>query len=508
MMDKIKILVLGIVVAVLASVSLSSAAFAEQNPGAGYSGYSGLNGANVFYIYLKKGEHLKYDIEPVYPATSVEKISLEVNGTNGEHRLDSLPVGSTAGTHMVWSSPTATSDGVWRVTVNAKDNHRSVLKWSIGAHDSSNSLMSGRVWSESYGHGQQKSLDVDLWYVDNSGYTYKVAFKDYHGYGSIFQANSIGVSADNSCEPAYQSAHSPKLPNLDNEFVGRVNPSCKASTFRIFFDSPSSDLPESAETWDGKVMTIAPSIKSTKITDLKFTYNGQPDSLTGDINFNIKNYYSTIRILVDTNNNGLFSDSVDRTIMKSIQKEGPQSIPFDGKDGNGNQININQTIRIQVVADRKGEIHFVSSDVEHRGGGIEIQRLNGSNSDRSIVFFDDSNLSKRRCNAPNYNLAVVPNGISSVGGVHEWSETSGTPCTYVSGDYTTNPWGDNRAIDDWTWDTGVVDKSTIYTYNPPAFPNQTPAAPNTGSLRAGRFVSWLAIFSAAGVGWMILRQRK
>lgn len=417
----------------------------------------------------------------------------------------------------------ATTDGVWRVALKNPDDSgtigRHVYQWSMGVYDSSNNLIPGRIWRTEYLHDQSTNgnTDVTLWYVDDIGYKYKATFRDYNGYNSWFRSGAVGTSAPNSCEPAYQSglerwaAHI----NFENEFVGSFNLSCKNARYRIFFAEPASDLPESAKNWAGYPMNIAPKIKPTQIDNLRFEHDGDGSKLSGKAKFTIKNYASTVRLLVDTNNNGVFGDPGDREIMKNVQTEGEQEIDFDGLDGNSQPIPLNQTVRFQVVADRKGEIHFTNSDVEHRGGGIEIQRLNGSNADRSLIFFDDSKLGQNRCGVHSLPVASGPNGISSTGGVHSWTGTIGIGCGTIQiqspSDWLTASWGDNRSIDDWTWDTGVVDKSIVYTYVSPEKPkNDTPAAPNTGGLglAISNIAPWLGVSSATIAAWMILRRRK
>lgn len=508
------VITIGIMTAVL--MLSGSTAYAESNPGSNVGQRNGTYNSVYFYAYVKKGEYVKYDFTLRIPAKTKIDASVTMSGTAGESHINNIPKDTPAGTVISHTGTVATTDGVWRVALKNPDNvtiGRHVYQWSMGVYDSSNNLIPGRIYVTEYTHDQSTNgnADVMLWYVDDIGYKYKATFRDYNGYNSWFKSGAVGVSAVNSCEPAYQSGLERWAANInfENEFVGSFNLSCKNAISRIFFAEPAADLPESAITWDNKTMNIAPNIKPTQIDNLQFEHDGNGSKLSGKAKFTIKNYASTVRLLVDTNNNGTFGDPDDREIMKNVQAEGEQEIDFDGLDGNSQPIPLNQTVRFQVVADRKGEIHFTNSDVEHRGGGIEIQRLNGSNADRSLIFFDDSKLGQNRCGVHSLPAASGPNGISSTGGVHSWTGI-GIGCTgtiQAAGDWQNASWGDFRSIDDWTWDTGVVDKSMIYTYNPPAFPNQTPAAPNTGSLRFGRFTPWLVVLPAIGAAWTILRQR-
>lgn len=476
-MKQIRVLILGLILVaglVFASAPLASA---ETNPGSNDNGKrNGLFNNATFYVYLKKGEHIKYNFKLRSPSLSDVDAAVYISGENGVVKTSQLPSGSPAGSIMQHTEIAATKDGVWRVYLSNPDKtpSRNIYQWIVGAYGQDDSLLPGRVWTNRYNHDQSSNgnLDVSLWYVNDSGYKYKVSYRDYNGWNSWFQSSAVGVSAPGgSCEPLYNSAleswAAPK--NYENEPLGTFNGNCNDSIFRIFFNEPSSDLPERANNWDGQSMEIVPKIKKTEISDLRFEHGGASGNLAGNIKFKIKNYYSNVRILVDVDNNGSFDDAVDRSIIKNITPNKEQTIAFDGLDGKGHAIKIGSTLRFQVVADRKGEIHFTNSDVEHRGGGIEVERLNGSNADRSLIFFDDSKLSQTRCGAHSQPVSSLPNGISSTGGVHSWTGI-GVGCSFS---YNTaaearlnTSWGDSRIIDDWTWDTGVVDKSLVFIAKP------------------------------------------
>ncbi len=449
---------------------------AEQSPGYTVTpGKNGLIGNQTYYVYLEPGEQLQYSYDLAYPAVSTTVFTVVVNGPSGySSPPQTVAAGSAEGTTLNYTGPVATSAGVWRVRVTNPDG---IWRWNVGAYNGA-TLIPGRTWATRYVHGQvgaTANTNVNLWYVNDTGYIYRGTYQDFHGVTSEFTSNSIGISAPNSCTPLYQSTSNPAWvqPALNqNEPLGVINTACNGSMYRIFFAEPSSDLPESAPNWAGDVTQVLPTIKATVVDSLTYTHSGNPSNLSGVLTFRAQNYLSTARVLVDTNNNGSFTDAVDREIIKEVQSDGTQTVDFDGLDGFGATIAPGSTIRFKVVADRKGEIHFVNSDVEHRGGGIEVERLNGSAAGRYTLFYDDSQLNPNRCGARSTPVASPLAGISSQGGIHSWTRdgcvASGAGSVFASVPdlEAGSSWGNVRLIDDWTWDTNQITESLVFTARP------------------------------------------
>lgn len=474
-MKQLKLAILGIGAALLLPLAFAMPVFAEQNPGSNEQGKrNGIMNFGEFYVYIKQGERLQYNFTRLMPNQSSTEASVTVQGPGQQPHKNVIPLGSPAGYVASWRGPVAQEDGVWRLVIDrvVTNSPTHSYKWEIGAYSDTGALKPGRVWTRRYNleQSQNGNFDTSLWFANDTGYKYKVSYKDYNGYQSAFFSSTIGVSAPKTCIPAYQSGLESWAAgyNYENEFVGIINASCPSTATRLFFMEPDADLPEVAKGWDGRTVSIMPKLKPTAIDNLRFEHNGQPGGVIGDVKFDIANYDSTARILVDVDNNGSFTDAVDRQILHPVAKQGAQTIAFDGKDGNGADIKVGATLRFKVVADRKGEIHFVSSDVEHRGS-IEVERLNGSDADRSLIFFDDSKLNQTRCGTHTTPVASGPNGISSRGGVHGW--TGMGVCSFGTIDSPADwpkkaSWGDHRLIDDWTYDTGVVDESVVFVAKP------------------------------------------
>lgn len=473
-MRQLKLTVLGTVAALLLPLAFAMPVFAEQNPGSNEQGKrNGVMNYGDFYIYVKRGERLRYSFTRLTPNSSSVEASITVRGPGQSVHKDIIPVGSPVNHVASWQGPVAQEDGVWRLVLSkaSENSPTHSYKWEIGAYSGADTLQPGRVWTKRYNVDQSKdgNFDTSLWFIDDTGYKYKVTYKDYNGYESVFLSSNIGVNIPNTCTPAYQSALEPgsAAHNYGNEFVGTFNAACSSVESKMFFMEPSADLPEVTKKWDGADMTIIPSIKTAVITNLRFDHGGSA-GVAGNVKFDIANYDSTVRILVDVDNNGSFTDAVDRQILHQITKAGPQMVAFDGRDGKGADIKAGAALRFQVMTGRKGEIHFVNFDVEHRGS-IEVERLNGSDADRSLIFFDDSKLNQTRCGTHTTPVASGPNGISSRGGVHGWTGIGQCPFGAITtpADWAKKAsWGDRRLIDDWTYDTGAVDASLVLVARP------------------------------------------
>lgn len=484
-MKKLAISITALMAAVCWSIiPAATTVHAEQNIN-GATGYDGLYADNTFYVYLKKGERLKSRFRYVngYRVHLPGKSTFAMIAPKGElpaPAAQEVVASAPIGTEVRLDSQPAQADGVWRIVVKS-DLINGVTaaaglahEWVIGAYRD-DVLLPGRVWTTKYTHNHEsfRQHTFSLWYINNTGYKYKATYRDYNGYSSIFQSNSVGISAPGTCLPIYKSVANNiwklKSFNPGKDVIGEFSDNCHVSDYNIFFVEPADDLPEYG-TIDNKSIIVHPKIKPTEVKITGFHPDVTAESLTGELRFAVRNYSSAVKVQVDVDNNGSFADAIDREILYSVQHEGDHIIAFNGKDGKGNDIPKTATIRFRVVADKKGEIHFGNTDVEYRSKGIEVERLNGSSADRFLLFFDDSQLSPdRRCTARDPQVTSGDDGISSAGGVHGW-RTGGC----ARGDIT---WGDNRTIDDWTWDTGLVEASLVYTYKPVVDPVPQPTPP-------------------------------
>ncbi len=166
----------------------------------------------------------------------------------------------------------------------------------------------------------------------------------------------------------------------------------------------------------------------------------------GNLAYTVTGFEGTLRIRIDANNNGVFTDPVDR-VQRVYVTPGAKTYAFNGLDGQGNAIPLSQTVNYQILIDRVGEIHFMNVDVENRSGGIEIQRLNGPLTGRTTLYWNDTFLDTNRCTTTSpYNGTA---GIDSNGGVHAWGFTAS--CQQNDPIPANRPWGDMRVIEEWSY---------------------------------------------------------
>jgi uncharacterized repeat protein (TIGR01451 family)/fimbrial isopeptide formation D2 family protein len=316
--------------------------------------------------------------------------------------------------------------GAWTIVMNQVGGS-TTFDWNITVR-SAGTAQTGRVWTNRYSVLQDDGTPRDLtyWVVNDTGYRYQVKFNDYNGIGSIITANSLGVTTG-GCVPTYQSTE------------GGAGPAC-GSTYRIFFQAPSADLPASAASADGTI-PVLPSLLTTSdltVDDLAFAPTA-PTSASGTFSYTIdQRFTGGYTLQVDTNGNGTYNDAVDRTIQLGADGSGNYSYAFDGLDGRGNAIaNDCALLHARILFDKLGEIHVLQNDVEGRAGGIQITRLNGGDAPDTTVYWDDTNLANDRTNAtPRLDGTA---GVDSTGGVHGWA-------------FDGNSWGNGRTINDWAYD--------------------------------------------------------
>jgi len=303
--------------------------------------------------------------------------------------------------------------------------------------------------------------------------------------------------------------------NLDNPLNN--NGKCSSiANYRIFFDEPDPDIPSTpVPDFAGRPVQdiyredpLVPSIRAEFISTNNYVgkvrvYNWDTDeSEDGEGTF-----FGNAVLELDTN--GGSTANYDLKIPFGIYAN-IVDIDMDGTKSNngGALIPLGTLVRGRIVLTYLGEIHIVSVDIEMRSGGIEVERLNGSTSDEAktyALFWNDDApwLSPSRATTTPQKKSGPPsstnNGTNSKGGVHGWT----MPDTYASCTFTytepiwdvltptmkdkllnppsppadpdgvivcpfevighfnerqLQPWGDNRAIEDWTFD---IDRTAL-----------------------------------------------
>lgn len=422
------------------------------------------NQVNRFYAYVGSGEALDVIFDKEAERVSANRVEGDLVATISRPgaadvscTIDAAPTVGVPGASCSQLGMTATSAGIWRIEVQlvrdnpveTEVNSRDIYGWDISVKNGA-ATQAGRVWTERYAIVQldQNPADIRLWYVSEFGYIYDASYQQYMGINSIFVASNTGVVQAGTCNPAYRSVE-----NNDAQYdidSATIAARCNGQ-YRMFFEAPDPSLPTTATRWDGETEWVLPAVQTPTISGLNFTQT-TPNTHQGTVSFTLGNAKSVVAVEVDVNNDGDFSDAVDRNISEVYRVPGAQSVAFDGLDGQGATIPITTQVRYRVTIANAGEIHFTMTDAEQRSGGMTMQRLNGTANGRTLLYWDDSALSTNRCSVTNPTSSLA--GADSSVGVHSWTnvDSSNAPCANSNNRDQNDSWGNQRVIGDWTFD--------------------------------------------------------
>lgn len=410
-----------------------------------------LRSPQTFFAYLEPGEDLDVSfVKDDDPGSGpAEDLVVAVRRPSGADVGCTISDGDPEGSACAWSGLTAPTAGIWAVEVttsacpSAGPCGRDGYRWDVTVQSGATDVP-GRVWSERFVMSQDPSsppVDISLWYQSEFGYTYRATHRGHHGTDSTFEADNFGIVRDGTCTPAYQSS-------------ATLRPAAGAcgGTFKLFFDPPAADLPPTATRWNGVTDWIRPPVPATpEIRDGVFAPS-VPGSREGTLSFDLSGYRGPLTVHVDVNDDGDHTDPVDRRLPVTADV-GAVAVPFDGLDGSGAPVPAGQSFSFEVVVDRVAEIHFVNTDVELRGGGIDVLRLNGPSLGRSTLYWDDTAFPEP--DADRCDVTPITDGragVGSTGGVHGWGSGA---CAGVAGADANGgvhgSWGDVRAIEEWTY---------------------------------------------------------
>ncbi|MFD2146637.1 gliding motility-associated C-terminal domain-containing protein [Mucilaginibacter antarcticus] len=225
-------------------------------------------------------------------------------------------------------------------------------------------------------------------------------------------------------------------------------------THKIFFNSPSADLPLSAPTpGNGTTWLLNPPFVPT-VNGVNFKGGEGTDGKTGptlggDINFTTTSNGS-YTIVIDADGNGVFTDPVDRTLTGLVVL-GSNSVRWNGLDGLGNLVpagNVVHTANINLSL-FSAEVHFPFYDVERNINGIKLTRTTGASAPDDTVYWDDSDLTVTGTpSSPIVNLS----GMNSLVNGHKWGSMVFTEAN--------SDFGNDRGIDTWAYVANAVINTT------------------------------------------------
>jgi gliding motility-associated-like protein len=351
----------------------------------------------------------------------------------------------------------------WTRIANQPTNQRVVLAWDItvtqGTPGNAFGLpVEGRVFSNEYHSIVSRNgnpTSAEFFVLNKKGFVHKIKFNNTDPWGFPLFSNNVGIT-DHLGTPLYQSffessitrtfdfqfwqpgkfyLYEPQAEDLGDKIVNN----------KIFFNTPDPNMPLTAKTTDvfrnntHTTWLYFP----TPITHVNFlgfnvvAYNplGLP-CLNNALQPGIGGYFKfstdqegTGRLRLDLNNNGIFTDSIDRTILEPLEI-GVDSIFWDGLDGFGNEMPIgpDQVIGYQLTM-LSGEIHIMMSDIENDLGGVTVELVNNPALVNSDAFtYNHESIGGPKSGDPASPLPLPTN----------------TPFTY------NNNFGDEKLLDMWT----------------------------------------------------------
>lgn len=359
--------------------------------------------------------------------------------------------------------PNLLNNQPWTRLANQPDNRRVVLAWDItvtqnAAGNRGGAAVEGRVYSNEYNSILNRNgvTTSPIFYVlTRDGFQYEVKFINSDPWGFPIFSNSWGI-VNAQLHPQYIS-----LPT--GNYVRSHDPaSWVDSTFylyepqardfgpifnnKVFFNLPDPGMPASAKVTDifrndthTTWLYSAPDDISVEFKGFRVeatNANGEP-CFPNSVITGIGGYFKfstdkdgNAELRIDINNNGSFSDPVDRALYKYVTV-GEDSIFWDGKDGFGLDLPVMNGMRLNYTLSlHAGEVHIMMHDVENNNGGVTIRLLNNLPVSNPSSFY--------------YNHASIGGPVSG-GGSPLQPLPTGTPFTYSNG------FGNEKLLDYWTY---------------------------------------------------------
>ncbi|KAB8141593.1 DUF11 domain-containing protein [Chloroflexia bacterium SDU3-3] len=286
-----------------------------------------------------------------------------------------------------------------------------VAAWDITVRDSGGAAKPGRVFTSylamnmgaNFGNPTQ-GVSSEMYIQTSDGYRYRIDLNNLDPFGFIFFSNNKGFRDLATGNALYRSvqftgANPGQLPSTVDLHLPGTPDTATDITQKIFFETPSSDLPAQASSPSGTTWLLVAPVAPPTPSNFIFTGSeGTPGAagtspLNGNFSFDTPNNGS-YSIIIDANGDGIYGNANDR-ILLGTATAGSNTVPWDGRDANGMQLpagNMTYGAEIELFA---GEVHFPFFDAEHNPNGIIIERVvdpgtTASPPDPYQVYYDDT----------------------------------------------------------------------------------------------------------------------
>ena len=256
-----------------------------------------------------------------------------------------------------------------------------------------NSAVDGRLWSKSWDittRSLANPFDSKAYIYTNDGITTAAQFQDFAAWSFIIQSNSTGPGTSGDVLIDRQS--------IDGGIL--------LPEYKIFLNEPDEEeFPVSA----------VPSI--TGVPEIETCAAEDEYCITIEIS-----NPGVIEYVIDVDGAEGFDHARDVKLLKNTTA-GTNCLPWDGKDGNGNDLTTNDTFDI-ILAYQAGVTHLFIHDAENNPSGFEVEHISPAvGLGDPFLFYDDTQ--------------------PAVGGSSDLVGCS-TDCHSWTGNY-----GDNKTINTW-----------------------------------------------------------
>jgi gliding motility-associated-like protein len=312
----------------------------------------------------------------------------------------------------------------WTRVFNQPTTPRAILAWDVtvtagGAGNAGGVPQKGRLFTQEFitlinGNGFETS--PTLYVLTPDGYQYKVAIDKADPFRFPISSNSKGLvngrkqsiyKSEN--ESRFQRSANPAAWHPDSIYLyePQANDHNGLVNNKIFFNVPDANMPESALVYDFKSNTthttwLYSPLKLLILLD--FYFIGVDPGGIGCLPWTLEHMnggYFYLRttipgaatINLDLNNNGIFTDPVDVELNREVSG-GIDSIFWNGKDGLGNFLTLNDSLKLNYKAGiRFGELHIAMTDVENLNGGVDFTWFNAPPGyPDSLFYFDHTDI--------------------------------------------------------------------------------------------------------------------
>ncbi|MEO1257722.1 MAG: PQQ-dependent sugar dehydrogenase [Bacteroidota bacterium] len=344
-----------------------------------------------------------------------------------------VPTGQTGIWTVVFDYPTYVNtrfsnllnSDFWTRANDQPHTSRAILAWDItvtigGAGNMGGQPVEGRVYSNEHislvqdntSPGDTVNVSPTFYVLTQDGYIYQVDISEADPYRFPISSNSLGL-VDGLRNPIYQSRPEDDftrsedilswLPNNFYLYEPQVRDIGPLINNKIFFNPPDPNLPSSASVTDifrnsTYATWLLNDLEVLEVEDFYLTGEGaggnpcQPNTLEfaqgGSFIFET-NLGGVATLLLDLNNNGLFDDPVD-VILEGAINQGIDQLFWDGNDGLGNPVPVQQGFVINYQGSIKfGELHIALTDVEGIEGGVAFEWLNAPSGFTTDQFYYD-----------------------------------------------------------------------------------------------------------------------